>query len=76
MILRSIILNILLCGTLFSQTTQIPLYRVFECEITNEKAYNNKFKDVTLNVQYQAPSGRLYNFYGFYDGDGKGNINN
>jgi hypothetical protein len=72
MILRSIILNIVLCGALFGQTTTIPLYRVFERELSNTRVYSNNFKDVTLNVQYQAPSGKLYKFYGFYDGDGMG----
>lgn len=70
---RAIVFNFLLFGTLFGQMTTVPLYRVFELEITNNNVYSNNFKDVTLNVQYQAPSGRLYNFYGFYNGDGKGN---
>jgi len=71
--LKTIVFKFVLLGILFAQTTTVPLYRVFEREITNNKVYSNSFKDVTLNVQYQAPSGRLYNFWGFYDGDGKGN---
>lgn len=50
----------------------VALYKVFETSVTNSKPYSNKLADVTLNIQYQAPSGKLYNFYGFYDGDGKG----
>ena len=74
MVLKSIIFNVVLCGILFGQITTVPLYRVFEREISNHNVYSNNFKDVTLNVQYQAPSGRFYNFYGFYDGNGKGNF--
>jgi len=70
--LRVIIFNIVLIVTLFAQTATVPLYRVFEHEVTNDKDYMNNFTDVTLNVQYQAPSGRLYNFLGFYNGNGKG----
>ncbi|MBN2000940.1 DUF5060 domain-containing protein, partial [candidate division KSB1 bacterium] len=70
---RTVLLNFTLYSTLFCQSATIPLYRLFEREITNNKVYSNNFKDVTLNVQYQAPSGRIYDFFGFYDGDGKGN---
>ncbi|MEX0332584.1 MAG: DUF5060 domain-containing protein [Puniceicoccaceae bacterium] len=50
----------------------VPLYRVFETEVQNETPYANKFTDVELQVQYQAPSGRITNFTGFYDGYGEG----
>lgn len=50
----------------------VPLYRVFERSATNTANYRNKFTDVTLNVEYTAPSGRKIQFYGFYDGDGQG----
>lgn len=51
---------------------QTPTYRVFETEVVNTTNYSNKYTDVELNVQYQAPSGKVYNFFGFYDGDGDG----
>ena len=56
LILRAIIFNIALLATLtlYSQTTTIPLYSVFEHEITNKKDYDNNFKDVTLKDQYEA----------------------
>ena len=56
LILRAIIFNIALLATLtlYSQTTTIPLCRVFEHEITNKKDYANNFKDVTLKDQYEA----------------------
>ncbi|WP_114782783.1 DUF5060 domain-containing protein [Botryobacter ruber] len=53
-------------------TGKVGQYRLFEAALINNKNYNNKFTDVELLVQYQAPSGRLVDFRGFYDGDGKG----
>ncbi len=50
----------------------VPLYSVYERSVTNTKSYPNKFTDVTLNVEYTAPSGRRVAFWGFYDGDGQG----
>ncbi len=50
----------------------VGLYRLFETEITNSKKYDNPFTAVTLEVQFQAPSGRLIEFWGFFDGDGQG----
>lgn len=58
---------------LFAKPTTVPLFRVSEHKVVNEQDYANKFTDVTLKVQYQAPSGRLADFWGFYDGDGNGN---
>lgn len=52
--------------------TQVPLYKVYERSLSNTRSYTNKFTDVTLNVQYTAPSGKRIDFVGFYDGDGKG----
>lgn len=59
-------------GKLVAQTSRVGLYRLFEASVVNNKPYKNKFTDVELLVQYQAPSGRLVNFRGFFDGDGKG----
>ncbi|GAB3649412.1 hypothetical protein GCM10028791_14920 [Echinicola sediminis] len=50
----------------------VGLFRLFETEITNSTIYKNPFTEVRLEVQYQSPSGKLTDFYGFYDGDGKG----
>lgn len=50
----------------------VPLYCVFETKVINSENYTNPYIDTELTVQYQAPSGMLYNFYGFYDGDGEG----
>lgn len=50
----------------------VPLHRVFETQITNDKLYDNKFRDVTLNATFKSPSGRTTRFWGFFDGDGKG----
>lgn len=53
----------------------IPLYGLFEKQLTNTKNYNNSFADVELIVNYTSPTGRNIKFYGFYDGDGKGGQN-
>jgi hypothetical protein len=61
---------------LFAQTVpQASLYRVFERSIVNNNTYTNKFIDVDLTCKYTSPSGKIIDFYGFYDGDGKGGGN-
>ena len=50
----------------------IPLYGLFEQQLTNTKSYSNPFSDVELMVNYTSPTGRKIRFFGFYDGDGKG----
>ena len=39
--------------------SKVPLYRIFEKSVLNEKPYANKFADVRLTTQFQAPSGRI-----------------
>ncbi len=56
----------------FNSEEDVGLYRLFETEINNSKNYGNPFTEVTLEVQFQAPSGRLIEFWGFFDGDGQG----
>ncbi|MDN3669329.1 DUF5060 domain-containing protein [Echinicola jeungdonensis] len=55
-----------------SSVEEVGIYRLFETQITNSKKYGNPFTEVTLEVQFQAPSGRLIEFWGFFDGDGQG----
>lgn len=55
-----------------AQQVSIPLYGRFEKQLAVDKAYANPFKDVVLNATFSAPSGRKVDFFGFYDGDGKG----
>jgi len=55
-----------------SGTPPVPLHRVFETAIQNTKPYANRFADVELQCVYQAPSGKVISFPGFYDGDGAG----
>ncbi|MGD8912014.1 MAG: DUF5060 domain-containing protein [Candidatus Thiodiazotropha sp.] len=50
----------------------VGLYRTFEVSIENDNSYSNKFADVELNCTYTSPSGKSWNFYGFFDGDGNG----
>jgi len=53
-------------------TFHVSLYRTFEKSLENNTAYSNKFKDVDLKCTFTSPSGKTTEFYGFYDGDGKG----
>ncbi len=53
----------------------VGLYRVFEVQIRNDKSYGNKFADVDLTVTYNSPSGKAVEFFGFFDGDGRGGGN-
>ncbi|HEX5789315.1 MAG TPA: DUF5060 domain-containing protein, partial [Woeseiaceae bacterium] len=50
----------------------VALYRVFETEVTNPNDYDNRFTDVELLAEYTAPSGKRWDFRGFFDGDGEG----
>jgi hypothetical protein len=53
-------------------TKTVGLYRTFEFPIENTKNYDNKFTDVELRCAYTSPTGRVINFFGFFDGDGNG----
>lgn len=55
-----------------AEPVTIGLYRVFEAAVENGKPYENRFADVELSVTYTAPSGKTWDFWGFYDGDGSG----
>ncbi len=50
----------------------VPLFGIFEETVTNNKNYENKFRDVNLDVEYTSPSDRKVQFFGFFDGDGTG----
>lgn len=58
----------------WTQATAAPVgnYRLFETEVINTGNYSNKFTDVELLVDFTSPSGRKTEFWGFFDGDGKG----
>ncbi len=49
----------------------VPLYKLFEIAITNDKSYANQYIDITLEAEFVSPSGVETSFWGFYDGDGK-----
>ncbi|MFO7657214.1 MAG: DUF5060 domain-containing protein [Bacteroidales bacterium] len=69
---RVILTNILVLVFFSCISASVPKYKVFEKDVVNSSNYGNKFTDVALNVQYKSPSGKQYDFYGFYDGNGKG----
>ncbi len=53
---------------------QVELYNVWETQVTNYSSYSNpfNFRVIELQATFTSPSGRLVNFFGFYDGDGSG----
>nr|MDA3879988.1 pectate lyase [Prolixibacteraceae bacterium] len=55
---------------------KVGMYKIFETSVKNTQPYSNRFTDVELLVQFQAPSGRIIDFRGFFDGfgDGSGNF--
>jgi len=55
-----------------AETPHVGLYRLFETTVENDKPYTNKFADVELTATYTAPSGKTRQFWGFFDGDGRG----
>jgi hypothetical protein len=71
------LIGLMMCMGAAAQTraSEIPnvgLYRLFETRVENGKPYKNKFADVGLTATYTAPSGRTREFWGFFDGDGRG----
>jgi hypothetical protein len=74
-VLLTIVAGICGAASALAATETVGRYRLFEATVKNDRAYTNKFTDVELFVQYQAPSGRLIDFRGFFDGDGQGGGN-
>ena len=56
-------------------SNRVGLYRTFERALQNTKSYANKFADVELKTTFTSPSGKVTEFYGFFDGDGAGGGN-
>lgn len=59
-------------SNVLAATHAVGLNRLFEFSIENNNAYANKFNDAELRCKYTAPSKRVIEFSGFYDGDGQG----
>ncbi|GJL54392.1 MAG: hypothetical protein NPIRA02_15240 [Nitrospirales bacterium] len=53
---------------------QVGLYDKWETSITNSKKYSNPFdyNVIELRATFTSPSGAKTNFFGFYDGNGRG----
>jgi hypothetical protein len=51
---------------------KIPLWGMFETSVLNDRKYANPFVGTELEATFLSSSGKSYNFFGFYDGDGKG----
>lgn len=62
------------CVSAGERVPHVPVYGVFEHEVTNAKPYSNPFdfQVVELKTVFVAPSGRKLSFFGFHDGDGMG----
>jgi hypothetical protein len=58
-----------------ASTQEVPLWSMFETSFLNDRKYANPFVDTELEAAFFSPSGKAYNFFGFYDGDGKGGQN-
>jgi hypothetical protein len=53
----------------------VPLWGMFETSVLNGRKYADPFIDTELVATFFSPSGKTYNFFGFYDGDGNGGQN-
>lgn len=63
------ILFFLFTGYAFSQGPyKIEMWGMFEGSIVHNQKYNNPYVDVELKVQWESPSGRIIDFWGFWDG--------
>ncbi|WP_447968824.1 DUF5060 domain-containing protein [Nitrospira sp. M1] len=54
--------------------SQVGLYDVWERQVINTKKYSNPFdyNVIELQATFTSPSGKKFNFFGFYDGNGNG----
>lgn len=55
-----------------AESETIGLWGRFETQVDNDKRYTNPFKDVELTATFTSPSGKSVDFFGYYDGDGRG----
>jgi hypothetical protein len=55
------------------EVVSVPRLGLFETQVVNGHTYANRFRDVTLDATYTGPCGKAVRFFGYYDGDGRGN---
>lgn len=67
------------CGARFfsdrlAADERVELYGTFERLVSNDRTYSNPFdfREIELQTEFTAPSGRKLSFFGFHDGDGQG----
>lgn len=55
-------------------STEVPLWGLFETSITNPKPYSDPFDFGVIELQavFTSPTGNVTNWWGFFDGDGEG----
>lgn len=65
------------CAPLRVNSQAVGLFDIFERSVTNTNSYSNRFdfNEVEIQTMFISPSGRIINFFGFYDGDGNGGQN-
>lgn len=64
------VLVILLCLLARSEASDVAMWACWEHTLRSSRGYDNPVLDVVLNVRYTSPSKKLYDCYGFWDGDG------
>jgi uncharacterized protein DUF5060/collagenase-like protein with putative collagen-binding domain/uncharacterized protein DUF4038 len=55
-----------------AKVLEVPLWGMFETTIANPRSYANPFVDTELLATFTSPSGKTFEFFGFFDGDGRG----
>ena len=50
----------------------VKKWELVERVVVSSQKLDNPFTDAELNTEFWSPSGRKINFYGFFDGDGRG----
>lgn len=64
----AIFLGAVTAGPAFAADSDATLWQRWEQSLTSTAAYANPYRDVTLQVTFTSPSGRMIDGYGFWDG--------
>lgn len=60
---------LLFCPIPLDAQREVPQWDIFEVDFTNNKSYEDPFRDVSLEVRYINPVNDTLHFQGFYNGD-------
>jgi hypothetical protein len=64
----TLVLNPSVTSNISTNNPQVGQWDKFEETIVNSKSYKDPYNDVSLEVTYTGPNGRVVKFSGFYDG--------